>query len=112
MSSALYTIIITVCMITSPDGGRTTPPCKDLRMSASLDQMVGDVPKEVPGENDQTIFSPLGTGERDKRNLGGVSPFLCQHAALNLSVSWLNANPLWRLDHWSCPSPRKKGIDS
>lgn len=96
----LYTLILTVCMISSPDGGRTPPLCKDVNVTVSLDQPVGEL--EAPE------MAPMDQGaEADKRNKGGFSPYLCQHIGMTEGVRYNREHPLWRPVRWSCPAPGK-----
>lgn len=103
---SLYTLILTVCMIASPDGGRTPPTCKDVNVTVSLDQPVGEFYNHDTGQLTAPEVAPLdGGAERDRKNKGGFSPFLCQHIGMTEGVRYSREHPLWRPVRWSCPAP-------
>jgi hypothetical protein len=108
-------------MISSPDGGRTPPLCKDVNVTVSLDQLTGEVhdgfvvpkgEKEVKPEWRDPQMAPLDKGaESDKNNKGGFSPYLCQHIGMLEGVRYNREHPLWRPVRWSCPAPGKHQQD-
>lgn len=102
--SSLYTLIFYVCMVASPDGGRTPPPCKDVHITVSMEQIVGDV-------FDPQV-APLNKGaESDKKNKGGISPYLCQHIGMVEGQRYHEEHPLWAVRKWSCPPPGEQEQD-
>lgn len=101
---SLYTLILTVCMIASPDGGRTPPQCKDVSVTVSMDQFAGEA--EAP------IMAPMDkSAPPDPRNKGGFSPYLCYRIGSLESVRYAQEHPLWRANRWRCPAPGKKFQD-
>jgi hypothetical protein len=71
----LYTITLYVCMITSPDGGRTYPPCKEVPIQIDVSTVEG--------------FASL--------------PHFCQKVGMLEAARWKQENPLWNIMGWKCP---------
>jgi hypothetical protein len=70
-------------MITSPDGGPTAPPCKDVNLPVQL-----DVEYETH-----------------------IPPVLCQLVGMTKAAEWVNEHPLWKMQRISCPPIKKKTQD-
>lgn len=80
----LYTFILTVIMMASPDGGRT-----------------------VPVEEDKYITVELPPGHSEDY----ISPTECQKYAGIEVNKWLIEHPGYRVVKWRCPPPKKKEQD-
>lgn len=83
-ASGFYTIILTVAMVTSPDGGRTFPVEKDVRVTVELPET-------------QTEY---------------ILPQTCQRLGMLEAVKYTKEHPFWKVTRWRCPPPGKEKIDS